>query len=98
MHALKTLEHPRWEDFEYERSDDFKNRLYWLGDGRTSDEKSEDGNSEFAESCRERSYKVCDALLGAWYLGEEYIDRPPGELEPVIIRAQRLADALYFQL
>ena len=54
LHALKTLEHPRWEDFEYERSDDVKNRLYWLGDGRTSDEKSEDGNSEFSESCRER--------------------------------------------
>ena len=48
LHALRTLEHPRWEDFEYERADDAKNqnRLYWLGDGQTSDEKSESGNSE----------------------------------------------------
>ncbi|PIL29539.1 hypothetical protein GSI_08347 [Ganoderma sinense ZZ0214-1] len=44
LYMSRTLEHPRWEDFEYERSDAVKNRLYWLGDGQTSDEKSESGD------------------------------------------------------
>lgn len=48
LHALKSLEHPRWEDFEYEQSDKGKNRLHWLGDGQTSDEKVESGDSEFS--------------------------------------------------
>ncbi|KAI1787143.1 flavin-binding monooxygenase [Ganoderma leucocontextum] len=58
LHALRTLEHPRWEDFKYKHSDQGRNRLYWLGDGQTSDEKSEWGDR-------------------AWYLSEEYTDRPP---------------------
>ncbi|PIL29542.1 hypothetical protein GSI_08350 [Ganoderma sinense ZZ0214-1] len=44
LHMSRTLEHPRWEDFEYERCDSVTNRLYWLGDGQTSDEKSESGD------------------------------------------------------
>ncbi|KXN90086.1 Putative sterigmatocystin biosynthesis monooxygenase stcW [Leucoagaricus sp. SymC.cos] len=36
LHAAKTFEHPRWEDFNYERLDgDRKNRFYFLGDGST---------------------------------------------------------------
>ena len=46
LHALKALEHPRWEDYEYERTDASPNRLYWLGDGQASDEMSPSGNSE----------------------------------------------------
>ena len=42
------------------------------------------------------THGLFDALLGAWYLAEEYIDRPPGELKLVKISALRLADVLYF--
>ncbi|KAI0342829.1 FAD/NAD-binding domain-containing protein [Trametopsis cervina] len=38
LHAIKTLKHPRWEDFNYERLDDTPNRLYWIGDGQTVNE------------------------------------------------------------
>ncbi|KAF5356247.1 hypothetical protein D9756_003714 [Leucocoprinus leucothites] len=36
LHAVQTYEHPRWEDFNYERLDgETKNRFYFLGDGNT---------------------------------------------------------------
>ncbi|KAJ3559925.1 hypothetical protein NM688_g37 [Phlebia brevispora] len=38
LHALRALQHPRWEDFTYERIDDTENRLYWLGNGMTTGE------------------------------------------------------------
>ncbi|KAJ3535411.1 hypothetical protein NM688_g6982 [Phlebia brevispora] len=38
LHALRALQHPRWEDFNYELVDDAENRLYWLGNGMTSNE------------------------------------------------------------
>ncbi|PIL26744.1 hypothetical protein GSI_11158 [Ganoderma sinense ZZ0214-1] len=58
LHAVKALQHPRWEDYEYERADPEENSLYWLGDGQTWDEKDENGDR-------------------AWYLREEFVDRPP---------------------
>ncbi|TFK83063.1 FAD/NAD-P-binding domain-containing protein [Polyporus arcularius HHB13444] len=58
LHALKSLEHPRWEDYNYEPLDPVENRMYWLGDGQTYAEKTLTGDR-------------------AWYLAEEYIDRPP---------------------
>lgn len=40
LHAIRALEHPRWEDYNYEHLDrGIKNRLYWLGDGSTYNEK-----------------------------------------------------------
>ncbi|KAI5115440.1 hypothetical protein M0805_005525 [Coniferiporia weirii] len=39
LHAIKTLENPRWEDFNYEPLGESKNRFYWLGDGSTYNEK-----------------------------------------------------------
>ena len=46
LHLLKALAHPRWEDYEYEYMDDANGSgLYWLGDGTTSDEKNETGDS-----------------------------------------------------
>ncbi|KLO16411.1 FAD/NAD-binding domain-containing protein [Schizopora paradoxa] len=40
LHAIRTLENPRWEDFKYESfdGDRKKNRFYWLGDGSTLNE------------------------------------------------------------
>ncbi|KAI0077436.1 FAD/NAD-binding domain-containing protein [Panus rudis PR-1116 ss-1] len=44
LHALRALKHPRWEDYNYERIDKVKNRLYWLGDGSTYNEKHMTGD------------------------------------------------------
>ena len=45
LHALRALQHPRWEDFDYERKDAVDNRMYWLGDGQTWNEKTLTGDS-----------------------------------------------------
>lgn len=34
LHVIKALEHPRWEDYDYEYIDG-KGRLYWFGNGNT---------------------------------------------------------------
>ncbi len=47
MHAIRTLEHPRWEDYNYEQADGVGNPLYWLGDGQTLNEKTLTGDSEY---------------------------------------------------
>ncbi|THH07656.1 hypothetical protein EW145_g3232 [Phellinidium pouzarii] len=39
LHAAKTLQNPRWEDFNFEQLGDRKNRFFWLGDGSTYNEK-----------------------------------------------------------
>ncbi|KAH0591296.1 hypothetical protein H2248_001384 [Termitomyces sp. 'cryptogamus'] len=45
LHAARALSHPRWEDYNYERLDgSVKNRLYWLGDGQTVDDKNPNGD------------------------------------------------------
>ncbi|KAI0275485.1 hypothetical protein BC834DRAFT_52296 [Gloeopeniophorella convolvens] len=44
LHAVRTLANPRWEDYEYEPLEGSKNRLYWLGDGQTHNEKVGSGN------------------------------------------------------
>ncbi|KAI0296315.1 FAD/NAD-binding domain-containing protein [Multifurca ochricompacta] len=44
LHAARTLTHPRWEDYEYEYLDGPKNRLAWLGDGQTYNEKVGQGD------------------------------------------------------
>jgi hypothetical protein len=44
LHALRVLEHPRWEDFEYEQLDEIKNRFHWLGDGQTYSDKTKAGD------------------------------------------------------
>ena len=70
---MRTLEHPRWEDYEYEYSDSEGNSLYWLGDGQTYNEKTMTGDRECPLSARARwaCADLCDATLaGAWYLDE----------------------------
>jgi cation diffusion facilitator CzcD-associated flavoprotein CzcO len=39
LHAVRTFENPRWEDFDYVYLDDGKNRFGWLGDGWTEAER-----------------------------------------------------------
>ena len=46
VHAMKALQHPRWEDYEYEYADSEDNSLYWLGDGQTWAEKTQQGDSK----------------------------------------------------
>ncbi|KAI0328942.1 FAD/NAD-P-binding domain-containing protein [Cubamyces sp. BRFM 1775] len=44
LHCMKALIYPRWEDYNYERADPVQNRLYWLGDGQTYNEKTLTGD------------------------------------------------------
>ncbi|KAI0720658.1 FAD/NAD-binding domain-containing protein [Fomitopsis betulina] len=44
LHAVRTIEHPRWEDYTYELSGGVKNRMHWLGDGQTYNEKTMNGD------------------------------------------------------
>lgn len=39
LHALRTFEHPRWEDFDYESLSEKRNRFHWLGNGWTVAER-----------------------------------------------------------
>lgn len=52
LHCMRALRYPRWEDYDYERADSSKNRLYWLGDGMTHNEVTLSGNSK-------SSYQLC---------------------------------------
>ena len=44
LHSIRALTHPRWEDYNYARVDKIKNRMYWLGDGSTWNEKTMAGD------------------------------------------------------
>lgn len=44
LHQIRALRHPRWEDFNYERMDRSSNRLFWLGDGMSYNEKTMTGD------------------------------------------------------
>ncbi|KZT07862.1 FAD/NAD-binding domain-containing protein [Laetiporus sulphureus 93-53] len=44
LHSVRALEHPRWEDYKYEYTDGVRNRMYWLGDGQTYNEKTMTGD------------------------------------------------------
>ncbi|GBE88396.1 Putative sterigmatocystin biosynthesis monooxygenase [Sparassis crispa] len=44
LHAVRAIKHPRWEDYTYEAVNGIKNRLYWLGDGQTYNEKTMTGD------------------------------------------------------
>jgi len=39
LHAVRTFENPRWEDYEYVYLDERRNRFGYLGDGWTEVEK-----------------------------------------------------------
>ncbi|KAI0057663.1 FAD/NAD(P)-binding domain-containing protein [Artomyces pyxidatus] len=44
MHAVRALANPRWEDYTYTPVDKTSNRLFWLGDGQTHNEKTLTGD------------------------------------------------------
>ncbi|KAF8575982.1 FAD/NAD(P)-binding domain-containing protein [Ramaria rubella] len=44
IHAMRAMENPRWEDYNYEYVENRKNRLYWLGNGWTAAERDETGD------------------------------------------------------
>ncbi|OBZ65862.1 putative sterigmatocystin biosynthesis monooxygenase stcW [Grifola frondosa] len=44
LHGTRALANPRWEDYNYELLDGAKNRMYWLGDGQTYNEKTMTGD------------------------------------------------------
>ena len=52
LHAIHALEHPRWEDYDYERIDNTPNRLYWLGDGQTVNETNNTGDRKSTRNPR----------------------------------------------
>ena len=46
LHAARALEHPRWEDFNYEHRDNVHNRFFWLGNGSTIADTDPKADSE----------------------------------------------------
>ncbi|KAK7063928.1 hypothetical protein R3P38DRAFT_2821268 [Favolaschia claudopus] len=40
LHAVRALEHPRWEDYTYESLNGHKNRFFWAGNGTTVAEET----------------------------------------------------------
>lgn len=74
LHAIRALENPRWEDYEYERLDDTPNRLFWLGDGQTANERNMSGDRK----CRNHLHMLVQLLnpnAVVWYLDD--VDVPP---------------------
>ena len=47
LQSIKALMHPRWEDYNYELADPINNRLHWLGDGQTYNEKTLSGDRTY---------------------------------------------------
>lgn len=82
LHALKALAHPRWEDYNYELADPTRNRMYWLGDGQTHNEKTLTGDSTSLFVLPVSDELDIDRMafaVGAWYLREPFVDIPPGK-------------------
>ncbi len=50
IHAQQAMEHPRWEDFEYERDEQLRgNRLAWLGNGMTLAQRNGEDTTGYLE-------------------------------------------------
>ncbi|PSR70625.1 hypothetical protein PHLCEN_2v13485 [Hermanssonia centrifuga] len=81
LQALRVLQCPRWEDFDYERIDDdkTKNRFYYLGDGMTFPEKTGTGSRALVSWIRHTLSLTGNIIFsGAWYLDDDHINIPPG--------------------
>ena len=50
LHAIRAMENPRWEDYDYEPLDDVRNRFHWLGDGNTVADMNPEADSEGFQS------------------------------------------------
>lgn len=75
LHSINALEHPRWEDYEYECVDDTPNRLFWLGDGQTMNERDMTGDREYTGRYFSRNKLMALLIAVAWYLND--VDVPP---------------------
>lgn len=75
--------HPRWEDYNYELADPVDNRLHWLGDGQTYNEKTLTGDRTCSSlrSALHVTGKSLTLFPGAWYLRAPFLDVPPGEFD-----------------
>ncbi|KAF8831859.1 hypothetical protein HHX47_DHR1000936 [Lentinula edodes] len=51
LHCIKALEHPRWEDYDYEPLDPDNNRFFWLGNGNTLADKIPGSDREDSLCC-----------------------------------------------
>lgn len=51
LHCIKALEHPRWEDYDYEYLDPDNNRFFWLGNGNTLADKIPGSDREDSLCC-----------------------------------------------
>ena len=85
LHAMRALQHPRWEDYDYESADPDENSMYWLGDGQTYNEKSLTGDSTSFNWFLSDAGALTEHVTGAWYLREDFIDRPPGARVPASV-------------
>jgi hypothetical protein len=47
LHAMKVLQHPRWEDFTYEYI--HENPMGWFGDGWTANERNNCVNVDYLD-------------------------------------------------
>lgn len=71
MHHFRTLRHPRWEDFNYERVDNSSNRFFWFGNGMTDGENSTDKDRTLIAVNAEKRVPLTQPMtqgLGIWIL------------------------------
>ena len=81
---MRSLRYPRWEDFNYDLPDGIKNRMHWLGDGQTYNEKTMTGDRKLSTPSVNEPHSC---YLGAWYLNDDELDIPPGTRLPSISEA-----------
>ena len=75
--------HPRWEDYNYERADAVHNRLYWLGDGQTYNEKTLTGDSEFERDHFIPEYALTHHIQGPGICAHPSLTYPPVSFGPL---------------
>ena len=81
MHAVRALESPRWEDFNYEPIDAEAegDGMFWLGNGMTLNEQNMSGDSTWPMVLHSFLDSLILLPIGAWYLDEKWIDPPPSK-------------------
>ena len=89
LHLVRTLSHPRWEDFDYTEliEDETLTRFHWLGNGLTYAEKTMQGDRKFSNIGVLSSNMSLNILSGAWYLNE--VDYPPGMYAECLLGTSR---------
>lgn len=81
LHLTRVLSNQRWEDFTYAplTEDRTTNRFYWLGDGLTLAEKTEDGDRAWylnnVDVPPGEVFLMC-RYRGTWLIGSQFQSRP----------------------